>query len=259
MNSSSTLDLLAFAPHPDDAELGCGGLLALAAKNGKKTAVVDLTRGELASQGTPEIREKEAAEAAQFLGLTARYNLSLLDGGISSHSAEQLNAVVACLRTHRPTLVLAPYWEGRHPDHAATGELVIKAAYFAALAKFHPELGARHQVVQLMHYAIRRTFQPSFITDVTAVYSQKQRAIAAYGSQINRASGHQASASDPGPLISSPLAVSSIEARDSFYGSQIGVQYGEAFILRNSLAINDPIGHFAANPVASALLFDRNW
>lgn len=252
------MEILAIAPHPDDAELGCGGLLAKAATRGQSTGIIDLTQGELGSQGTPELRQQEATRAAAILGVSYRNNLSLPDGQINSSDETQLESLVKALRELRPRLVLAPYTEARHPDHAATSELVTKAVFFAALSKYKPQLGSRHQVGQLCYYALRRTFAASFVTDVSEVYQTKLQAIAAFSSQVVRDSQltQASSPSDPGPLISSPLAVASIEARDSFYGAQIGVARGEAFAIRSPLAISDPLQFFSDNPLTGALLFD---
>lgn len=269
MSKKTGIDILAFAPHPDDAELGCGGYLGLAASRGQCVAVADLTQGELGSQGTVQQRAKEAAAASKVLGLSDRFQLKLSDGEISATNIEQLDSVVALIRELRPELVLAPYWESRHPDHSAAAELTIKAVFFAALKNYKPELGVRFQITQLIHYALRRTFRPNFITDISSNYQQKLDAISCFSSQINRAiSSKEAAAeskaaantpADPGPLISTPLAISSIQARDSYYGSLIGVEHGEGFAIRGTLRIDDPLAQFRSAPITGALLFDEPW
>ena len=134
-------DILVFAPHPDDAELCCGGLLLKARRAGKRAVVVDVTEGEMGTRGTPEIRRKEAAAASKMLGLAARENLRFPDGHL--HDDERLRtALVKCLRKYRPSLLLIPHWEDQHPDHAAVGQAGLYAAWLAGAPKYDAKSGS---------------------------------------------------------------------------------------------------------------------
>ena len=124
--ADSGLDLIAFSPHPDDVELSCGGTDARMSDAGYKTAIVDLTMGELGSSGSSETRIAESRKAAESLGVSFRSNLHLPDGHLSSHDNDQIMALVESIRTHRPALILAPYWESRHPDHGEASRLIEK-------------------------------------------------------------------------------------------------------------------------------------
>lgn len=244
------VDVLAFGPHPDDVELFCGGTVIRLGELGYSTGVVDLTRGERASQGTPEQRAREAEAAGIELGIGFRENLGLPDTGVAA-VPDQIAAVVAVLRRRRPELVLAPWIEDRHPDHGAAGVLVTRAVYFAGVRRFAPEHGERFVPRQLLYYAMRHRLVPSFIVDTSAAAARKARAIACYGSQLSR-TGPDAVAT----LISSPRATEAIEARDRYYGSMIGVSHGEPVRSPNVPGLVDPVRQFRDNPFAEAHAFE---
>ena len=244
------LEVLAVAAHPDDAEIFCGAFLALMSSRGRRTGVLDLTRGELGSQGTVEQRAEESARASAILELTHRENLELPDGALSEGSVAQLDACVSALRRLRPELLLLPFWEDRRPDHIQASKLLTRAAFFAGLSKYNPADGAPYRPLQTLYYQLRTDFRPSFIVDVSAVYERKLAAVNCYASQVIRAE------SIPGTLptlVSSPLAASSIAARDERFGSMIGVKYGEAFLSRTALRLADPLEFFRTNPVKEPL------
>ena len=246
---------VAFGPHPDDVELCCGGVICKLSSEGFKVAVVDLTRGELGSQGTPEIRKQEADAAAKVLGIDKRENLELPDGFISSET-EQLASVVAALRRLRPEIVLAPYHQGRHPDHEAASDLITKACFFSGLANYkvpgeEPSFSPR----QVLYYQMRYRFKPSFIVDISNFSEQKLKAIQCYGSQVRRAA--ELKDKTDAPLISSPLSLSSLIARDQYYGAMIGTQHAEPFFTRTALSISDPLKFFRDNPTEGALFFSE--
>jgi bacillithiol biosynthesis deacetylase BshB1 len=196
--SDPPLDLLAFGAHPDDVELCCGGLLAASAARGYRTGIVDLSRGELGSSGTPEIRAAEATRAAQILGLAVRENLALPDGWIDPGAGYDLGPeqraahaplakVVAVIRRLRPYMVVYPWTHERHPDHEAAGALVGKAVFFAGVRKFPGGPAAPlpvHHVKEALQYPMRHDLVPSFIVDISAVVDRKAAAIAAYASQL---------------------------------------------------------------------------
>lgn len=275
------VDVLAFGPHPDDVEMFCGGSLISLAQLGYSTAIIDLTRGERATRGTPEIRAKEAEAAAQVMGLRFRENLGFPDTGISSGSGEdalnpssQLSKVVSALRRHRPEFVLIPWREERHPDHVAASELVSKAVFYAGVGGFPstPSL-PRHVPRQVLYYALRYQMNPSFIFDISAAASRKMEAMLSYQSQLASGAGlgpqvvvsaearegikeERGDGNLPPPLIGSPQALQAIDARDRYYGSMIGVSHGEAFRLANVLGLSDPIRHFRDNPYSQAHAFE---
>ncbi|WP_434381946.1 bacillithiol biosynthesis deacetylase BshB1 [Melittangium boletus] len=255
------LEVLAFGPHPDDVELFCGGLLASLASQGHRTGIVDLTRGEKSSRGTPETRLAETEAASRVLGLTVRENLELPDGwihpwgGFEAPEPERTRTapvarVVEVLRRLRPELVLVPWWHERHPDHEATSALVTRALFFAAVRKFETEPpGEPFTPRQVLYYPMRHQAEPSFVVDVTAVHTRKMQAVRCYASQV------EARIEGPQTLVGSPLSLTSLEARDRFYGARIGVAHGEPYVLRETLGLKDPVEHFRRNAFARPLFF----
>ncbi|HEX9639153.1 MAG TPA: bacillithiol biosynthesis deacetylase BshB1 [Acidobacteriota bacterium] len=236
--SETDLDVLAFAAHPDDAEMGCGGTLASLAQRGYRVGVADLTLGELASRGTPDERQREAQEAAAVLCLAARENLKLPDGGLRPEPA-QLQAVVECLRRHRPALVLAPHPAARHPDHRGAARLVEQACFLAGLRRYRPER-APFMPRRVLFYGERYALRPAFVVDVSAVYDRKLKALSCYRSQL-----YDPSAADqPNTLIGAQETLAVLEARDRSCGALAGVSFAEAFTVRESLAIDDPVEFF---------------
>jgi bacillithiol biosynthesis deacetylase BshB1 len=231
-------DLLAFGPHPDDVELFCGGTVADAAARGHRVAVVDLTEGEAASRGTPEIRRLEAASAAALLGVAHRENLQLPDAGLRVDDAEALQRLVACIRRLRPALVLAPWRTDRHPDHTATSALVTQALFLAALVRWMPELGGPpHTVREVMYYPMRVMTDVQVLVDISHVRQTKRAAIAAHASQV-------------GPtgvptLVSASVGEGALEARDAYFGAMAGVAAAEGFVLRRIPILTDPVGTLA--------------
>jgi len=246
------LDLLAVGPHPDDVELFCGGTLIRAAELGHRTGVLDLTRGERATHGTPELRAREAAAAAEVMGLRLRENLGLPDAGLEPGASLQVEAVVAALRRLRPEIVLIPWVEDRHPDHEATAALLLKAIFLAGLARY-PEGasgGARFVPRQVLHYAMRHRMSPSFVVDTSAAAERKAAAIACHASQLSPPAGGTPT------LIGSAGALAAIEARDRYYGSLIGTSHGEPLRAVATPGLADPVRHFRDNPFAGAHAFE---
>lgn len=223
------LDLLAFAPHPDDAELGVGGILALHAARGLQVGVVDLTAGEMGENGDAAERAAEAREAARALGLAVRENLGLPDARLAV-TEEAVAAAVAAIRRLRPRLVLAPYGEDPHPDHRATAAIVAAAVFKAGLRKYLPER-TPHRPAHLLHYFINTEALPSLIVDVSAHYAAKEAALAAHRSQFRRDPDRV-----PTPL-NDPSFLRRIRARDARWGALIGAEYGEGLLLAAPLAL----------------------
>jgi bacillithiol biosynthesis deacetylase BshB1 len=247
MTKKSDLALLAFAPHPDDAEIFCGGLLASSAERGYSTGIVDLSRGELSTRGDLGTRAKESAAAGVALKLTVRENLDIPDGAIGIEGPatihQQTKRVVAAIRRLRPEVILAPYWEERHPDHPGASALVTRAAFLSGLLKFdcgEPELSP-FSARQILYYQMRYELAPSMVVDISAVVEQKYNAISCYHSQVG--TGEKPAEDKPQTLIGSELNLSSLKARDQYYGAMIGTAAGEAFRMREVVAIADPVAH----------------
>ena len=254
MNTTAShgIDVLAFGPHPDDVEIFCGGVMIVLADLGYRTGIVDLTRGELASQGTVDERAHEAELAAKVMGLAVRCNLGLPDGFIDpTPNSPHLPIAVEAIRRHRPELLLIPWVQERHPDHVAAAGLLTRAVFMAGLPKFATPGGAAPFTPrQTLHYEMRHRMRPSFIVDTSKAWDRKARAIACHASQLTR-KDHAAAT-----LISSTLAIEAIEARDRYRGSEIGVRHGEALYGPQMLGLVDPLAHFRANPASGAHAFE---
>jgi bacillithiol biosynthesis deacetylase BshB1 len=217
------LQILAIGAHPDDVEISSGGTLALAARQGYSVAILDLTRGELSTNGTVKERAAEAAEAAGFLGVRVRHQAGLPDGGINPHDPAQVRSVVRILRDLRPSILLTHAPVDRHPDHVEASRIVDRAWYLAGLRQFDPDGEAPHRAEGRYHFASRIGFEPTFVVDVTSTWEDKRRAVLAHRSQVSRGTGSRAT-----PL-NDPEFFTRIEARARHFGSQIGVLHGEPF------------------------------
>jgi bacillithiol biosynthesis deacetylase BshB1 len=227
-------DVAGMCAHPDDAELVMGGTLAVEAARGRRVAIVDLTRGELGSRGTQETREKEAVEAARILGVAHRESLGLPDARLAPTS-EQKDVVVAALRRLRPRVVLLPHWEQRHPDHAAASRIIYEASFLAGLRSYRPDLGAAFRPFKLA-YTLPVTeaveIVPSFVVDVTAKWETKMRAIRAFGSQFVPGSEEKVA-------LPFDRFQHSVETAGRRAGQRIGVDYGEGFVTREPMQVDD--------------------
>lgn len=230
----NAFDIAGFCAHPDDAEMVMGGTLALEAARGRRVALVDLTRGESGSRGTPKTRAAEAAAAARTLGAVHRESLGLPDACLAV-VPEQKDAVVAALRRLRPQVVLLQHWQQRHPDHAAASRIVYEAAFVAGLRNYRPDLGPAFRPQKLV-YALPVTeapeVAPSFVVDVTSVWEVKLQAIRAFASQFTPA---------PGESVTLPFDrfQEAIELAGRLQGQRIGVTFGEGFVTREPLAVAD--------------------
>jgi bacillithiol biosynthesis deacetylase BshB1 len=234
------LDALAFGAHADDAELACGGTLIALAALGHKTGVIVLTRGEIATRGSVEIRAQEFTNSARIMGLTAHQMLDIPDGRVETTWENKLK-IIEALRTYRPKIVFAPYWVDRHPDHEQTSYLVHAAAYLAGLKKL--ETGQPpFRPNKVIFYPSRFEFMPSFIVDISDSHEKKMNAVMAYRSQFH--GRDDAESESEGTLISRPEFLESIETRDRQYGGYIGVKYGEPFFVREAIKLKDPVEFF---------------
>ncbi len=234
--SETTIDVLAVGAHPDDVELAMGGTLLKLASLGYCTGILDMTRGEAGTRGTPEERAHEAQEAARILRVAVRETLGLPDSRVRC-GEEARRALVRVLRRFRPKVVFTHYWEDPHPDHAHTSRIVREAVFLAGLPKYDPETGrARHRPNALAYFLFPRTIPPSFIVDITAFAEEKLRAIRAHRSQL-----YDPTRPEPETRISSEGFLRRVEARQRYYGALIDVEHGEAFLVREALNVEDPV------------------
>lgn len=220
--------MLLFGAHPDDVEWGAGGTALLMTQQGLRFAFVDLTAGEMGSRGTAKERSVEGQAAAKFVGAQARETLHLPDCGLVD-TPETRRLVASTIRRFRPKLVMAPYWEDRHPDHAAVGSMVRNSALFCTLRKLedaHPP----HKPLAFLYYLLHNFEQPSIVTDISAVYENKLKLLRLHETQFSK------TAAQYGVL---PHGLNDylygLESRDRFFGSLIGCQHGEAFVLDRPL------------------------
>lgn len=230
------LDALAIFSHPDDAELSVSGTLLRLKSLGYRTGVLDMTRGEMGTRGTPEGRAEEAAAAARIMKLDLRLNLGQPDGHISLDEAAR-TAVVRVLRSHTPKVLLTTHWDDPHPDHANTCRIVREAARLATMARYDAEVNQPPvRMPAIMHSLFSRRTAPSFIVDVSDFVDEKMAAIRAHASQFYRAESKE-----PVTRISEPGFVEQIELRMRYFGSLIGVAAGEPFYVREALNVDDPV------------------
>jgi bacillithiol biosynthesis deacetylase BshB1 len=222
MISDDRIDVLAIGAHPDDIEMTCGGTLARLASSGRRVGLLDLTRGEMGTRGTPDIRAAEAARAAELLGAVFRRSLDLGDGGLRTGRAEEL-ALLAEIRRAKPRLVFAPYPQDRHPDHARAGRLATDASFYAGLRKIETEHPA-HRPQQVIYYSTMIGRSPEFVVDVTEFHARKMEAIRAFASQF-----HDPASKEPATVLTQPSFLANIEARSREHGLLIGVEFGEGF------------------------------
>src|SRR5229473_1195684 len=235
MAEQSQLDVLAVFSHPDDAELTMAGTLLKLKSLGYHVGVADMTRGEMGTRGTPEIRAKESLDASRVMGLDARLNLELPDGHIML-SEETRHTVVRVLRRCRPKVVFTSHWDDPHPDHAATSRIVREAARLATMRRYDEDAGfAAIRMPAIVHAVYSRLVVPSFIVDVSDFAEKKMNAIRAYASQF-----YSDQSNEPTTRISEQGFLKQIEDRMRYYGSLIGVDAGEAFYVREALNVADP-------------------
>ncbi|HEX2121463.1 MAG TPA: bacillithiol biosynthesis deacetylase BshB1 [Thermoanaerobaculia bacterium] len=239
---SDTVDIVFFGAHPDDIELSAGGTAAKLVKDGLRIGLVDLTRGEMGTRGTPQTRRREAANAAKALGATFRQQLDFGDGNLQ-YGREQELEIIAILRQRRPKLVVAPYPDDRHPDHTRTGRLITDAWFYAGLGALKTDLPA-HRPQMVLYYLQNYMIPPSFVVDVTASWKTKMRAVLAYRSQF-----HDPKSKEPQTFISDPKFLEMIDARGKHFGALIGAAYGEAFVTKQPPRVDDLIGAYAGREV----------
>ena len=234
-----SVDILVFGPHPDDVELGCGATLALMAAIGRTFGICDLTRGEMGTRGTPDLRAGEARRAADILGARFRETLDLGDGNLRTDRSAEL-AVIDVVRRRRPRIVLAPWREDRHPDHPRAHRLVSDAAWYAGLRALKTGVPP-HRPQQVVYYPASYEFgrPPSFLVDVTETFEQKLEAIRAYTSQFFRGRPRER-----GTFVSSKGFFDGIAARARSFGRIANVAYAEGFISSLPPRLSDVVAAF---------------
>ncbi len=225
------LDVLAIAAHPDDVEQTCGGTLLRMAEMGYRTGVLDLTAGDMGTRGTPAIRITESEEAARILLVSWRANMRFPDARLDNSIAARMT-LAGQIRLARPKVVIIPYWEARHPDHYRAGELAYEACFLAGLRKLDSETEP-HRPAKVIYSSMYANVVPSFVVDISAQFERRMQSLMAYVSQY----GAQQEGSD--------LFPDAAEIRDRlasiarFYGNQIGAKYGEPFVVKETMRVDD--------------------
>ena len=229
----TTVDVLAIAAHRDDVELSCGGTLVRAGMLGRKTAVIDLTAGELGTRGSAELRAQEASRAAGVLGLSARENLGLPDAGVSN-TPETRTLLAVAIRRFAPSIVIAPALTGRHPDHGITAQLVRDACFIAGLKKIAPDTPV-HRPVKVVHCLAYRedNVKPTFVVDISDAFEQKLEAVRCYSSQFDEAIQGGEVYPNGEPLYEI------VRHQAAHYGSLIRCRYGEPFFTTETMRVDD--------------------
>ena len=225
------LDLLAIAAHPDDVEQTCGGTLLRMAEAGYRTGIIDLTAGDMGTRGSPEIRVAESADAAKILKVSHRENLHFPDARLENSMAGRMT-LAQRIRELRPRTVILPYWEGRHPDHYRTAEIGYEACFLAGLRKIDPYTEP-HRPYKIVYSSLYANVVPSFVVDVTPQFDHRMESLLAYRSQYGEGSDGAALFPDE-PEIRDRLS-----ATARFYGNLIGVKYGEPFVVKETMRVDD--------------------
>ncbi len=236
------LDILVLAAHPDDAELGCGGTILKHVSQGHKVGVVDFTRGELGTRGTPQARETEAAVSAKILGLSIRENLNLADGFFQNDKSHQV-AVIQAIRKYHPEIVLANAIYDRHSDHGRASQLAHDACFLSGLAKVETIENGKSQSPWrprvVYHYIQSQLIIPDLIVDVSGFWDKKMEAVRAFKTQF-----YDPTSKEPETYVSNPNFLKMVESRGVEFGHAIGVQFGEGFTVRRPVGLKNLMDAF---------------
>jgi bacillithiol biosynthesis deacetylase BshB1 len=225
------IDLLAIAAHPDDVEQTCGGVMLKMAEAGYRTAIIDLTAGDMGTRGTPEIRVAESEEAARILKVSHRENLRFPDARLENSLAGRMT-LAQRIRELRPGAVILPYWEGRHPDHYRTSEIGYEACFLAGLKKID-QYSEPHRPRKIIYSSIYANVTPSFVVDVTEYFERRMESLLAYRSQYGEAS-------EGGTLFPDEREIRErLAAIARFYGNLIGAKYGEPYVVKETMRVDD--------------------
>ncbi|MBM7703336.1 bacillithiol biosynthesis deacetylase BshB1 [Metabacillus iocasae] len=228
---NSKIDVLAIGAHADDVEIGMGGSIAKFVEQGLNVVVCDLTHAELSSNGTVEIRKEEARIASSLLGIHERIHLHMPDRGLYMKE-EYIQEIVSVIRKYQPTLVFAPYFEDRHPDHGNCARLVEEAVFSSGVKKYvDPNQLDAHRVSSLYFYMINGFHKPHFVIDISNTFSKKRDSLLAYKSQFTKTTDSYNT-----PLVNG--YVETVESRDRLMGKEVGVLYAEGFLSKKPLLID---------------------
>lgn len=231
------LDILVLAAHPDDVELCCSGTVCSHVSQGKKVGIVDFTKGEMGTRGTPQIRLQEAGASAKILGVTVRENLGFEDVFFENDKTHQLE-VIKVIRKYQPEIVILNAIRDRHPDHGKAAELGRIASFMSGLRKIEttfdnmPQLAWRPKAIY--HYIQSNYIQPDFVVDISDFWEQKQESIKAFKTQF-----FDPNSKEPETFISTPAFMKLIESRDREFGHSIGVEYAEGFTVERNLGVRN--------------------
>ncbi|CAN1546391.1 thiol_BshB1, bacillithiol biosynthesis deacetylase BshB1 [Flavobacteriaceae bacterium] len=230
------LDILAFGAHPDDVELGCSGTIAKEISLGKKVGIIDLTRGELGTRGSVEIRNNESEAAAKILGISIRENLDMRDGFFLNDESHQMR-IIEIIRKYKPEIVLCNAIDDRHIDHAKGSKLVSDACFLSGLIRIETSIDGIQQTAWrpklVYHYIQWKNIEPDFVVDITGFIDKKEASILAYGSQF-----YNPNSEEPETPIATKNFLESIHNRSRELGRLIGTEYAEGFTVERYLAVN---------------------
>lgn len=234
---SDKLDFLAFGAHPDDVELGCGATIAKLVSQGKKVGIVDLTRGELGTRGSAEIRTKETKEASKILGITIRENMDFKDGFFRNDEEHQLK-IIQVIRKYQPDFVFCNAPDDRHIDHPKGSQLIVEASFLSGLTKINTDDSSGNAQKQwrpknIYHYIQWKNLDPDFIFDVSGFHNTKMDAVKCYSSQF-----YDPKSKEPETPISTKNFLNFVQSRANDFGRLIGVEHGEGFISNRKLGFS---------------------
>ena len=227
------LDLLAIAAHPDDVEQTCGGTLLRMAETGYRTGIMDLTAGDMGTRGSPEIRVAESDDAAKILKVSHRENLHFPDARLENSLAARMS-LAQRIRELKPRTVILPYWEGRHPDHYRTAELGYEACFLAGLKKID-QYTEPHRPYKILYSSLYANVTPSFVVDVTQQFDRRMESLLAYRSQYGEVKDGATLFPDESEIRERLSAIA------RFYGNLIGVKYGEPFVVKETMRVDDVV------------------
>jgi len=226
-----SLDVLAIAAHPDDVEQTCGGTLIKMAEKGYRTAILDLTAGDMGTRGTPEIRLEEAAEAAKTLLVRQRDNMRFPDARLENTISARMSLAVK-IREWQPRTVILPYWEGRHPDHYRAAEIGYEACFLAGLKKLD-EYSEPHRPYKIIYSSLYANVTPSFVVDISAQFERRMAALLSYRSKYG-------AVTEGGELFPQEQEIRErLAAVARFYGNLVGAKYGEPFVVKETMLVDD--------------------
>ncbi len=242
MAKKDSVDAIFFAAHADDIELACGGTIVKLVNDGRPVGIVDLTRGEMGTRGTPATRLRESRAAARVLGTTFREQLDLGDGGLRTGRAEEMK-IIEVVRRWRPAVVFAPWPDERHPDHSRAGRLIAEASFYAGLRKIKTRLPAHRP--QVVIYYLQNYLPPiTFVVDVSDTWKRKMESIQSYKSQF-----FDPKSKESRTFIAEEKFLEMIEARGHHFGALIGVRYGEAYVTKQPPRLDDVFAAYSGREV----------